>query len=392
MFARGGLATGWPQSRGEFVLRFLFQALALTASLLSFPLSASAQSEISPRDRSEAVKIIADLRKIVTPGGIERLEAVSINGVDQWISIRSRDPRNPVLLVVHGGPGWVAMPTSWYFAQGWDEYFTVVQWDQRGAGKSYDPGQPPEALTVDQMKRDLDVVIEWTRSQTNQDKIFLLSHSWGSVLGLDVARRHPEWLHAYIGVGQVIDMRESERRGWASAMARAREAGNETAVAELQSIAPYAEGQAPIPTSDLLLQRKWVNAYGGGAYNRPDSSFEGAAIALSPDYTDQDVKRVWEAQAVSTERLMPAIVETDMSTLAELKAPIFLLLGRYDTNVSASVAAEWFARLNAPHKQLVWFEHSAHEVMVEEPGKTFLTLVNEVRPLATGADGGASPE
>lgn len=377
---------------GEFMLRSLFQALALTASFLSVPLTASAQSEISPRDRSEAVKIIADLRKIVTPDGIERLETVNINGADQWISVRSRDPRNPVLLVVHGGPGWVAMPTSWYFAQGWDEYFTVVQWDQRGAGKSYDPDQPPEALTVDQMKQDLDGVIEWTRMQTNQNKIFLLSHSWGSVLGLDVARRHPDWLHAYIGVGQVIDMRESERRGWATAMAKARDAGNETAVAELQSIAPYAEGQAPIPTSDLLLQRKWVNAYGGAAYNRPDSSFEGAAIALSPDYTDQDVKRVWEAQAISTQWLMPAIVETDMSMLAELEAPIFLLLGRHDTNVSASVAAEWFARLNAPHKQLVWFEHSAHEVMVEEPGKTFLTLVNEVRPLATSADGGASLE
>lgn len=82
-----------------------------------------------------------------------------------------------------------------------------------------------------------------------------------------------------------------------------------------------------------MLQRKWVNAFGGAAYNRPDSSFEGAAIALSPDYTDEDVKHVWEAQAMSVERLFPAVVETDMSSLTKLEVPIVLLLGRHDINV-----------------------------------------------------------
>jgi len=374
------------------VLRFSFPILAAVSLLLS-SLPAHAESDTAPRNRAEAVRIIAGLRQIVTPDGIERLEAVNINGVDQWISVRSRNPGNPVLLVVHGGPGWVAMPTSWYFAQGWDEYFTVVQWDQRGAGKSYNPDHPVADLTIDQMKQDIDAVIGWVRSETRQDKIFLLGHSWGSWLGLDVARRHPEWLHAYIGAGQVIDMRESERRGWAWAMARARDTGNETAISELQSIAPYAEGGTPVPTSSLYLQRKWVNAFGGAAYNRPDASFEGAAMALSPDYTDQDVKQVWKAQDVSVERLMPAIMETSMSSLAELEVPTFLLLGRHDINVSAGVAAEWFARLDAPHKRLVWFEHSAHEMLVEEPGKAFLTLINEVRPhAASGAPSAAEAE
>jgi len=188
----------------------------------------------------------------VTPDGIERLEAVKINGVDQWISIRSRDPRYPVLVVVHGGPGWVAMPTSWCFAQGWDEYFTVVQWDQRGAGKSYDAADPEamaETLTVEQMRQDLDRVIEWTRAELDQDKIFLLGHSWGSVLGLDVARRRPAWLHAYVGVGPVIDMRESERRVWSWAMTRPQAAGNEAAAADLQSI-------APMPRANRLYRRR----------------------------------------------------------------------------------------------------------------------------------------
>ncbi len=276
------------------------------------------------------------------------------------------------------------MPTSWYFAQGWDEYFTVVQWDQRGAGKSYDPAFA-STLTVDQMRRDIDTVIGWLRAETGQDKLFILGHSWGSVLGLDVARRHPEWLHAYVGAGQVVDMRESERRGWAWAMEKARERGNAAAMKELESIAPYAAAGVAVPIADLFVQRKWVNAFGGAAYNRPDASFEAAAIALSPDYTDQDVRDVWKAQDISVERLMPSILETSMAPLDRLRAPVVLLLGRHDVNVSSGVAAEWFNRLHAPEKKLVWFENSAHEMLVEEPGKMFLTLVNEVLPLAQRA-------
>ncbi len=367
------------------MLRSSLSSVLLVLSLLVSPV-AQADGEVKPSNRSEAIKIIAGLRQIVTPQGIERLEPVDINGAKQWISIRSRNPANPVILVVHGGPGWVAMPTSWYFAQGWDEYFTVVQWDQRGAGKSYDPALI-DTLTVGQMQRDIDAVIAWVRAETQQDKIFLLGHSWGSLLGLDVARRHPEWLHAYVGAGQVVDMRESERRGWAWAMQKAEERGNGEAVKELQSIAPYAVGEAVVPISDLFLQRKWVNAFGGAAYNRPDASFEAAAIALSPDYTDANVSNVWKAQDISVERLMPALLKNSMSPPTELSVPVFLLLGRHDINVSAELAAEWFARLEAPKKHLVWLEHSAHEMLVEEPGKAFVTLVNEVLPLAKDGAG-----
>lgn len=233
--------------------------------MLSFLFSSAetlAEGGMTPRNRSEATRIIAGLWQIVTPEGIERLEPANINGAKQWISMRSRNPANPVLLVVHGGPGWVAMPTSWYFAHGWDEYFTVVQWDQRGAGESYDP-TIIDTLTADQMRQDIDAIIGCVRSETKQDKLVLLGHRWGRLLGLDVTRRHPEWLHAYVGARQVVDMRESERRGWAWAMQKAHDSSNPEAMKELESIAPYAVDGTVAPISDLSLQRKWVNAFGG---------------------------------------------------------------------------------------------------------------------------------
>jgi hypothetical protein len=115
---------------------------ALAAHLLTFLLvfimaSARANEPVKPASRAEATAIIANARKIVTPNGVERLEKVRIGGIDQWVSIRGTDRRNPVLLYVHGGPGYVSIPMSWWFNRGTEEYFTIVQWDQRAAGKTY---------------------------------------------------------------------------------------------------------------------------------------------------------------------------------------------------------------------------------------------------------------
>ncbi|WP_282243639.1 alpha/beta fold hydrolase [Stenotrophomonas sp. PS02300] len=345
----------------------------------------------APHSRAEAVKVIADLRKVVADNGIERLEKVRIGGIDQWVSIRGNDRRNPVLLMLHGGPGWVAMPTSWYFQRGWEEYFTVVQWDQRGAGKTYvanDPAQVAPTMTRERMIADSEEMVAWLRREFGKDKIFVMGQSWGSYLGLELAQRRPEWLHAYIGIGQLTNAPESERRGWAWTLQQAREDGNAEAVAELEALAPYAKGSAPVPLADLFKQRKWLNYYGGMVHNRRGGDAEAAAIKLSPEYTDQDVAGIWKGNDFSMQHLLGEVLTLDMSEVHELKVPLFLFEGRHDHNVSSEVAAQWFETVKAPSKQLVWFEQSAHEVMIEEPGKTLLTLVQQVRPIAERAGGG----
>lgn len=367
----------------------LFLVIAGTAS------AAAAEQAVGPSSRAEAVEIIAGLREIVTDGGIQQTETLRIGGIDQSVSIRATDPRNPVLLVLHGGPGWVAMPTSWWFAQGWDEYFTVIQWDQRGAGKTYalnDPQQLAPTMRIERMHRDVDEIVQWARQRFDREKIFVLGHSWGSLLGLALAQRHPDWLHAYIGVAQGVDAPESERRGWRWTMDRAVAAGHREAIAELRAIAPYGEGEAPIPFEHVMTQRKWLNHFGGAAHNRPNAGFEGAAVALSPLYSDEELRLVWTAQDYSVRHLLSAVLTTNLSHITRLETPLLLLLGRHDRNVSSTVAAEWYETVQAPHKQLVWFEHSAHELMVEEPGKMLVTLVNEALPLADIAgEPGAGP-
>lgn len=239
---------------------------------ICFTSGASAQTDAAPRprDRAEATEVVRGLRKIVTPNGIEEAKMLRIGGIDQYVTIRGRDRRNPVLLVLHGGPGYVETPMSWWYAHEWEEYFTVVEWDQRGAGRTYldnDPKTVAPTMTPQRFNDDVDEMVQWLRKDLDKSKIFVIGHSWGSYLGEELARRHPEWLYAYIGVGQAANVPESERRGWAFAMAAAEAARNDEAVAELRAIAPYPK--TPSLFKEMAVMHRWVDYYGGVmAYRR----------------------------------------------------------------------------------------------------------------------------
>ncbi len=372
--------------RREFIATGIAALSAGAARTVTVP--TRTPNPVKPTNRAEATAIIANARKIVTPNGVERLEKVRVGGIDQWVSVRGADRRNPVLLHIHGGPGYVSIPMSWWFSRGWEEYFTVVQWDQRAAGKTYlltDPKKIAPTLTPERMIADTEEMAAWARKELGKSKIFVLGHSWGSFLGLQLARRHPEWLYAYIGVGQLIDGPESERRGWRFAMDAARREGNAEAVRELEGIAPYGATGRTIPIKNIYIERKWVGYYGGVMAYRRNNSADGGLAQLSPDYNDQEIGHIWDGNKFATPYLLPKVIALNLSTTNKLAVPLILFEGRHDRNVNAEVATTWFDTVHAPEKHLVWFEHSAHMPMTEEPGKFLLSLVRYARPIAERA-------
>jgi pimeloyl-ACP methyl ester carboxylesterase len=371
-----------------FTLRDVRKLVALVG-LLAVVSSAANEQAPTPFSRAKATLIIADARKIVTPNGIERLEKVRIGGIEQWVSIRGADKRNPVLLLIHGGPGYVSMPMSWWFTRGWEEYFTVVQWDQRGAGKTYflnDPATIGPTMTLERMVADTEEMTTWIRKELGKQKVFVIGHSWGSYLGLELAKRHPEWLYAYIGVGQVTNGPESERRGWTFAIDSARQAGNSEAVHQLESISPYFSPGQPAPLKNIYTQRRWVDFYGGVMAHRRSNSGESDVALLSPDYTDDEIGHIWDGNDFSESYLLVKLLSLDLTEIKELRCPLIIFAGRYDFDVNAQVAAEWFAKVKAPSKRFVWFENSAHLPMTEEPGKFLMSLGSYALPLAEKAD------
>lgn len=366
--------------------------LSIAAFMMTVEQTAVAQA-VKPTNRQEAVEIVRELRRIVTPDGVERNETVRIGGIDQFVSMRGADRRNPVLLFIHGGPGFPTAPMAWWGTRGLEEYFTIVHWDQRGAGKTYlmnDPKLVGATMKPERFVDDIEELVAWLRKEMSKEKVFVLGTSWGSYIGLEFARRRPEWLHAYIGMGQAANVPESERRGYAFALAAAREAGNKQAIAELESIAPYAAPGKPIPLEDIIIERKWSDFFGGVMAYRTHQ-VDGIAVGLSPDYSDEEARRVFDGNGFSQGFLLSPVLSIDLSHVTKLDCPLIVLAGRHDRSVNSYVAHEWFERVQSPLKRFVWFEHSAHEVMVEEPGKLLVTLVAHARPIAALA-GDVAPE
>ena len=239
-------------------MRPIFCAGVLLAALACGEAAAADAKPSFTQDDARA--IIGNLQKVVTPNGIDRRMAIPINGTQQWITVRGRDLRNPILLFIHGGPAAPEMPTSWTFQNPWEDYFTVVQWDQRGAGKTYnanDPAKVAPTMNLVQMEADTEAVVQYLRATYAREKIFVLGHSWGSILGLTLAHNHPEWLYAYIGMGQMIDTRRAERLDYLATLQAAEDAHNDRAVKELRALEPYPEADGAIPLSKLNPERDW---------------------------------------------------------------------------------------------------------------------------------------
>lgn len=352
---------------------------------LLFAVCAAARAQDAAVDPyAEGRAVVAGLQRIVRPDGVQESFVAVLGGARQAVSVRGADRANPILLFVHGGPGSVEMPMAWSFQRPWEDYFTVVQWDQRGAGKSY-PLNDPEALaptmTLERYRDDAIELIELLRKRYGKRKVVLMGHSFGSAVGLAVAAKRPDLLHAYVGVGQAIDFRENERVGLAWTLEQARARRDAQAVQALEALRPYPDGgEFTIDRADAW--RKYSIAWGALAAYRDNADFYFASTRLSPEYTPADLEAWDMGSAFSVTTLWPRLAAVSFRDLHQLQVPVLFFLGRHDYTVPAPIAADWLARVRAPNKRVVWFEHSAHLPMVEEPGRMFAALLEHVRPLA----------
>jgi proline iminopeptidase len=360
------------------LLVLVFAALALTASAQSQP---DADVYAPGRD------ILAGIGKIVTPNGVQETLEVTLGGARQIVNVRGADRANPIIVFIHGGPGAVEMPFAWTFQKPWEDFFTVVQWDQRGAGRSYplnDPTALAATLTIDRYRDDTIELIELLCRKYGQRKVILIGHSWGSVVGLSVALKRPDLLYAYVGMGQYIDPLLGERAGFAWTLEQARRDANAQAMRELNALQPYP-GAFEIERIDA--ERKWAVHYGALFAGRDDGQFYFNTARLSPEYSPADRKAWGEGSAYTVKIVEPRLTAITFKNVHKIDCPVFMFLGRHDWLVPSTITEAWFDELRAPKKGKIWFENSAHMMMFEEPGRVFASLLEQVRPLS--ADGGA---
>ena len=347
---------------------------------------ASAQECPSGEAYEKARGVVRDLERIDTPNGVQETYSTTIGGIGQFINIRGEDRANPVLLFVHGGPASPAMPSHWQFQRGIEEFFTVVHYDQRGAGKTHRIAATAPAetapLRIERFVDDAIEVAEHVRQRLGKQKLVLAGHSWGTVVAMTAALKRPDLFHAYVGMGQVLNTRLNEEISFRYGLERARAEGNQAAVEEMMSIAPYP-GDQPITRERIIIARKWPQHYGGlNAHRNAEQDYYYGASLLSPEYDCLDRKAFFDGSVFTLGQLLDEFLEVDLAGVRDFPIPVVMFMGRHDYTTPSEPTAAWLAQVRAPYKRAVWFENAAHMIPWEEPGRTLVALLEHVRPLA----------
>lgn len=317
------------------------------------------------------------------------MEPVAVDGGCQWISIRGRNRANPVLLFIHGGPGTPQMPLRWGYQNPWEDFFTVVNWDQRGVGKNADAGNREtlrSTMTLQQHLTDALAVVDHLRTTLQHPRVAVLGYSWGSLLGVLLAAAYPDRLSVCASVGQAVGM-AGESIIQKECLQAARQAGDETAVRELEVIGrQLLDPSKTIGLESVQRLRLYARRYDGMWYGQPTLDLMHEVARLSPDYTDQEKLLFTEGSGwIGQTPLIADLMACDLRVVGRLEVPMVVLQGRYDLATPYAQAAAWLEALQAPAKTLVTFERSAHFVMFEEPGRFLLALLEHVLPVAGGA-------
>jgi pimeloyl-ACP methyl ester carboxylesterase len=312
------------------------------------------------------------------PGSIAEKRFVDVHGARMGMFIKSRDARQPVLLYVHGG-----MPDYFLtreYPTGFEDVFTVVWWDQRGAGISYSPDIPPETLTMDQLVADVIGVTEVLRERFGQDKIYLMGHSGGTFVGIHAAARRPDLFHAYIGVAQVVDQIESERRAQAYMLERYTELGD-AAMVEALAAWPVTDART-IPGEYLAIRDRAMHELGVGTMRTMNSVVTGLFIPSLRfrEYTLREKIGLWRGKInTGVSVVWDEILATDLREgPTRFELPIYLVHGRHDHTCDHQLAREYLEVVEAPVKGFYSFADSAHSPMFEEPEALLRVLREDV--------------
>lgn len=312
------------------------------------------------------------------PGSIAALEQVELNGSRQWISIRGKDASKPVLLFLAGGPGGSQLAAVRSELGELEDHFVVVGWDQPGAAKSYG-ALPKNELTRQRYVDDGCALAEYLCERFEQQKIYLVGESWGSALGVWMVQQRPELFHAFVGTGQMVAFLETEHYCYNHAMQIAQERGRADVVRQLEAQGPppyYGNGVAMKMASYLMYLFQVMAA-------NPDiapSAHNTFADLAAPEYGLYDKLGYLLGITDTLGVVYQQLYDLDLrQQAAVLDVPVYFFIGRHDINAPTALAEDYYAVLQAPHKELVWFERSGHNPWIEENELFVEKLLNVVR-------------
>jgi pimeloyl-ACP methyl ester carboxylesterase len=323
-------------------------------------------------------------KKIKSPNGIAEIQYLDINNTRQYVLIRGWDVNNPVLLFLHGGPG--ASETSMLrkYNSELEKHFTIVYWDQRNAGKSFDKKFPVEEIKVHKYVQDIDTLVSYLKDRFQKEKIFLIAHSWGTRLGMYAIQQHPENFIAYVGVSQELSSYEGEVMSYQYALNKAKELNKTKAIKVLEEIGEPQSGDYTTMyktgIEGFWKQKQLLIKLGGDSYNTRIYFDWISSIWFSREYSFSDVLRFMKTFKFSSENI---IYDPDYNNInffkqfPKVELPVFFISGNCDYNLPWPLVEKYCDSLIAPRKEFIKFEKSGHNPAFEEPEK-FNNEINRI--------------
>ena len=303
---------------------------------------------------------------------------IPVNGIMQRIHVRSNDESLPVLLFLHGGPGVCNRHSVMSDDSDLLDSFTIATWDQRGTGGSYS-GVKPETLTIDQLVEDADGVVRYLCEQFHKEKIYVIGGSWGSLLGIRLAYAHPEHIAAFVGFGQFVSGEKNEIISYNYTLEAAKAAGDRKAVEDLEKVGPPVMGMYKGGFDGMMVQRNLMMKYGGYSKAEEKRSYMDSFVKpmiLSGEYSLGDLLGLILGYKKVLKVMWAEIGAEDLTKYTKFEVPILVFDGRLDMNTPAELVEDWFAKIEAPYKELIWFDNSGHNPMGDEPER-FKKLLRE---------------
>lgn len=318
------------------------------------------------------------------PRAVARLEALQLGGVKQWVVIRGHDTNNPLLVYLHGGPG----GSDYNQLRTWngvlEERFTLVHWIQRGANKSYSKSIPPESMTIAQLLADLHELIVLVTRRFGQQKVFLVGQSIGTALGMLYIQQHPDMVHAYVGVNQVVDRSEEEAISYADTLEAARRVGSQKAVKALEQLGAPERGAFASGIMGIIKQRQWLSTLGLLTHNPARAGEWQKRMLFAPELYWGEQIRLYFGLKWSMTVLWPQYCRLNLrEEVPAVQVPVYFVAARHDHITNLALTEQYFAQLQAPKKVLTVFEESGHLALFEEPERFNRLMIDVVRTDAT---------
>lgn len=304
--------------------------------------------------------------KIIGENSVSELDYIEINGTELAVMIRGHQKDNPIVIVVHGGPCCSEIPYIRKYQEDLEKEFTIVHYDQRGSGKSYHFFEDYSELSTALLVEDLVMLSKHLSKQFDNKKIILMGHSYGTYLSMQAISQAPELYQAYIGIGQVSDQVTGEIDNLNYCIEQAQAQNNRSDVTYLEGL------RNSIANGEINAPRNYVRKYGGAARLINETEDMVTGLLFNPEYSLLDIIRYTLGVVRFQDILIEMQIEEPILQLVDsVDVPIYFVMGQYDHMTSTVAAQEYFNVLEAPRKDFIVYEHSAHYPQLEEKEKFY---------------------